>query len=229
MSHSSSGPALTGPRLTPLSGNPARQLVVILHGYGADGADLIDIGRAWQGRLPDAAFVAPDAPEPLPFEALGGRQWFALTERSPSEYKLGARSAQTALDSFLNEELAALSLDERALALVGFSQGAMMTYQCGLRRKTPPAALIAYSGLLPGWDDLADIGTRSPLLIVHGAEDDVVPSYHAGTAAKALADAGADVDLHELDSLGHSIDERGMVLGGRFLEAAFSARKAQKE
>jgi len=216
---------LDGPRLAPASQGPARQLVVILHGYGADGADLIDLGRAWQGQLPDAAFIAPDAPDPLPFEALGGRQWFALEERSPSEYRIGAEAVQPVLDRFLDDELAALDLDERSLALVGFSQGAMMTFQCGLRRNVPPAALIGFSGLLPGHDRLADISTASPVLIVHGAEDDVVPAYHAETAQTALTGAGFSSSLHLLSGLGHSIDERGMVLGGRFLEKAFAANR----
>ncbi|MEM9633295.1 MAG: dienelactone hydrolase family protein [Pseudomonadota bacterium] len=213
---------LDGPRLDPASGRPARQLVVILHGYGADGADLIDLGRAWQGQLPDAAFIAPDAPEQLPFEALGGRQWFALDERSRSEYRIGAEAAQPVLDRFLDAELQRLSLDESSLAVVGFSQGAMMTFQSGLRRKNPPAALIGFSGLLPGADRLGAINTTSPVLIVHGSDDDVVPAYHANAAQKALTRAGVDASLHELSALGHSIDERGMVLGGRFLEKAFS-------
>lgn len=215
-------PTLDGPRLAPASGAPARQLVAILHGYGADGADLIDLGRAWQGRLPDAAFVAPNAPEPLPFEALGGRQWFALDERSPSEYRIGAEAAQPILDRFLDAELEALGLDEGGLALVGFSQGAMMAFQCGLRRRIPPAALIGYSGLLPGADRLSGIETQSPVLIVHGSDDDVVPAYHAEAAEQALARAGVAATAHRLQGLGHTIDERGMVLGGRFLQAAFS-------
>lgn len=215
-------PSLDGPRLAPASGDPARQLVVILHGYGANGADLIDLGRAWQGQLPDATFVAPDAPEHLPFEALGGRQWFALNERSPDEYRIGAEAAQAVLDRFLDEELASLGLDGNALALVGFSQGAMMTFQAGLRRRTPPAALIGYSGLLPGAGRLDGVNTASPVLIVHGREDDVVPGYHAEAAHAALAAANVPSQLHLLSGLGHSIDERGMVLGGRFLEMSFS-------
>ncbi|WP_428672552.1 alpha/beta hydrolase [Roseibium sp.] len=218
----SSHPALDGPRLSPASGRAAQQLVVILHGYGADGADLIDLGRAWQGQLPEAAFIAPDAPELLPFEALGGRQWFALSERTPAEFRIGAEAAQPALDRFLDQELERLALDESALALVGFSQGAMMAFQCGLRRKSPPAALIGYSGLLPGSDRLGTVNTQSPVLIVHGTDDDVVPCYQSEIACKALENAGADTTLHQLSGLGHSIDERGMVLGGRFLEKAFS-------
>jgi len=213
---------LNGPELLPAAGAPVRQLVVLLHGYGADGTDLIDLGRFWQALLPDAAFIAPHAPEPLPFQGFGGRQWFALTERTPDEYRIGAEAAQPVLDTFLDETLAELGLDDRALALFGFSQGAMMALQCGLRRKVPPAAILAYSGLLPGADRLQGIQKQSPVLLVHGAEDDVVPSYHASAAYHALSQTGIDVTLHELPGLAHSIDDRGVSLGGRFLQNALT-------
>jgi len=199
--------------------------VVILHGYGADGTDLIDLGQAWQSVLPDAAFVAPDAPEMLPYEMFGGRQWFALEERSPAEYRIGAEAAQPVLDRFLDAELEKLGLDERSLALAGFSQGAMMTFQTGLRRTIPPAGLLGFSGLLPGAGRLTGITTESPVLIVHGTEDDVVPCYHAETAFNALSRAGLDAELHELPGLGHAIDERGMMLAGRFLKEIFADRE----
>ncbi len=215
-------PTLDGPRLSPASGRKATRLVVFLHGYGADGADLIDLGRAWGEVLPDAAFVAPHAPEPLPFEALGGRQWFALTERDMREYRLGVDAARPVLDAFLEAELDRWQVDASELALVGFSQGAMMALHTGLRRKTPPAAILAYSGLLAGRDRLDDIQTTSPVLLVHGSEDDVVPPYHLPVSRDALIDRGVEVESHLLDGLGHSIDERCMVLGGRFLKAAFS-------
>jgi len=215
-------PLLEGPRLSPAAGGKAARLVVFLHGYGADGADLIDIGRAWSEALPDTAFVAPDAPEPLPFEALGGRQWFALTERDMREYRLGVEAARPVLEAFLDAELDRWQVGASALALVGFSQGAMMALHTGLRRKIPPAAILAYSGLLAGPDRLDDIQTTSPVLIVHGSEDDVVPSYHLPASRDALQGRGVNVESHLLDGLGHSIDERGLVLGGRFLKAAFS-------
>ena len=123
---------LDGPRLEPRSG-PARALVVFLHGYGADGNDLIDIGRAWQGLLPQAAFVSPHAPEPCG-QAPVGRQWFPLTFRDPNERWLGCRKAAPGLEAFLDAELKRRNLPASALALVGFSQGTMMALHVGLRR-----------------------------------------------------------------------------------------------
>src|SRR5690349_4711900 len=116
---------LDGPRIEPRNG-PARQLVVFLHGYGADGNDLIEIGRAWQEQLlPHAAFVSPHAPEPCG-QAPMGRQWFNLTFRDPDERWIGVNAAGPALDKFLDAELKRWGLPPSALALVGFSQGTMM-------------------------------------------------------------------------------------------------------
>jgi len=137
---------LDGPRLAPRSGQ-AKQLVVFLHGYGADGNDLIDIGRAWQNLLPDAAFVSPHAPRPCG-QVPTGREWFPLTFRDPGERWAGVTMAAPGLESFLDAELARLSLPPSALALVGFSQGTMMALHVGLRRPVSPAAIVGYSGML---------------------------------------------------------------------------------
>jgi phospholipase/carboxylesterase len=105
-------PSITGPRLAPTSGT-AKQLVVFLHGYGADGDDLIEIGRQWQRWLPDAAFVAPHAPELLPGQP-AGRQWFALTFRDPHERWRGVNHAAPGLEAFLEAELTRLQLRPRS-------------------------------------------------------------------------------------------------------------------
>ena len=137
---------LDGPRLAPRSGK-ARKLVVFLHGFGADGNDLIDIGQQWQTLLPDAAFLSPHAPQPCA-GAPYGRQWFGLTFRDPGERWRGVEEARPALDAFLDHELAGHGLENRDLALVGFSQGTMMALHTGLRRKTALAGIVGYSGVL---------------------------------------------------------------------------------
>ena len=138
---------LDGPRLAPKSGT-ARQLVVFLHGYGADGNDLIDIGRAWQQVLPDAAFVSPHAPNPCA-QAPVGREWFGLTFRDPDERWRGVNNAGPGAREIPRRRTCAKhNLPPNALALVGFSQGTMMALHVGLRRAVAPAAIVGYSGML---------------------------------------------------------------------------------
>ena len=183
---------LDGPRLEPKSG-PARQLVVFLHGYGADGNDLIEIGRAWQGLLPNAAFVSPHAPEPCG-QAPVGRQWFPLTMRDPNERWVGANQAAPVLDQFLDAELKRRNLPPSALALVGFSQGTMMALHVGLRRPTAPFAIVGYSGLLVVPPDAnpekleSEIRSRPPVLLIHGDQDDLIPAQALFHASSGLAD-----------------------------------------
>ena len=216
---------LDGPRLSPRSG-AARQLVVFLHGYGADGNDLIDIGRAWQQYLPQAAFVSPHAPEPCG-QAPVGRQWFPLTFRDPNERWLGVNKAAPGLQRFLDAELERHKLPPSALALVGFSQGTMMALHVGLRRVTAPAAIVGYSGLLvvPPEGDLeafaAEIKSHPPVLLVHGDRDEVIPVQALFQATQGLSALGASVEWHVSAGIGHGIDAEGLRHGGEFLARRF--------
>jgi phospholipase/carboxylesterase len=213
---------LNGPRLEPRAGGAARQLVVFLHGYGADGNDLIDVGRAWQPLLPNAAFVSPHAPEPCAM-AGAGRQWFGLTFRDPQERWTGVNAAAPVLERFLDAELQRRNLPPSALALVGFSQGTMMALHVGLRRAVAPAAIVGYSGMLvlPGDADTeavaADIRARPPVLLVHGARDDLIPPQELFVAAQGLAALGVPAEWHLSAGIGHGIDAEGLRHGGEFL------------
>ena len=221
--------ALDGPRLAPRSG-PAQQLVVFLHGYGADGKDLIEIGRAWQQLLPSTAFVSPHAPEACG-QAPVGRQWFALTFRDPNERWVGVNKAAPQLEHFLDAELARHKLPPSALALVGFSQGTMMALHVGLRRRVAPAAIVGYSGLLvlPELDNAetfaAEIKSRPPILLVHGDRDDLIPAQALFQAAQGLAALDVPVEWHLSAGIGHGIDGEGLRQGGEFLARRFAARR----
>jgi phospholipase/carboxylesterase len=220
---------LDGPRIAPRSGL-AKQLVVFLHGYGADGNDLIDIGRAWQGLLPDAAFVSPHAPRPCG-QAPTGREWFPLTFRDPGERWAGVIMAAPGLDSFLDAELARLSLPPSALALVGFSQGTMMALHVGLRRPVSPAAIVGYSGMLAMPEDLepasfaAQIKSRPPVLLVHGDQDPLIPVQALFHAAQSLAALEVPAEWHISPGTGHGIDQEGLRQGGEFLARQLAGRK----
>lgn len=213
--------ALDGPRLAPKSGT-ARQLVVFLHGYGADGNDLIEIGRAWQGLLPDAAFVSPHAPRPCGQSPMG-REWFALTLQDPNERWAGVNAAAPVLNEFLDAELQRHRLPPSALALVGFSQGTMMALHVGLRRTVAPAAVIGYSGMLvlPSDPDpdafAAEITARPPVLLIHGDSDELIPAQAVLMAAQGLAALDVPVEWHVSPGLGHGIDQEGLRQGGEFL------------
>ncbi|MGV6874663.1 alpha/beta hydrolase [Pseudochelatococcus sp. B33] len=216
---------IDGPRLLPRSGK-ARQLVVFLHGYGANGDDLIEIGREWQAWLPEAAFVAPHAPEACPASGLG-RQWFALTFRDPGERWRGVNHAGPALDAFLDAELGRYGLEADRLALVGFSQGTMMALHVGLRRQAAPAAIVGYSGMLvtppAGGEDPAPLagGDAPRVLLVHGDADEVIPVDSLFYSAEALANAGIATQWHLSLRVGHGIDRGGLRHGGLFLTSAF--------
>jgi phospholipase/carboxylesterase len=220
---------LDGPRLSPRSGS-ARQLIVFLHGYGADGDDLIELGRVWQQILPQAAFVSPHAPEPCG-QAPVGRQWFALTFRDPNERWVGANKAAPMLERFLDAELARHQLPPSALALVGFSQGTMMALHVGLRRAVPLAAIVGYSGLLVLPPDgnpetlAADIRSRPPVLLVHGDQDELIPVQALFQGTQALAAMGVPVEWHVSAGVGHGIDQEGLRHGGEFLARAFSGKR----
>lgn len=217
---------LDGPRRAPRSGGPARQLVVLLHGLGADGADLIDLAPHWAEALPDAAFIAPDAPEACDLGPYG-RQWFSLADRTPARVAAGVRAVTAPLAAFLAAELAALGLPPGALALAGFSQGAMCALHVGLRGPVPPAAILAFSGALLAPESLrAEIACRPPVLLVHGEADEVVPAAASRLAAEALAAAGVPVTALYRPGLAHGIDPAGLAAGAALLARAFGPAAA---
>jgi phospholipase/carboxylesterase len=220
---------LDGPRLAPKSG-AARQLVVFLHGYGADGNDLIEIGRAWQVFMPNAAFASPHAPRPCG-QAPMGREWFPLTFRNPDERWLGVNAAAPVLEQFLDAELTRHSLPPSALALVGFSQGTMMALHVGLRRAVAPAAIVGYSGMLvlEGDSDVEgyapQVRARPPVLLIHGDSDDLIPVQALMHAVQALAALEVPVEWHISAGLGHGIDDEGLRQGGDFLARRLRAAR----
>ncbi|MFA5120375.1 alpha/beta hydrolase [Zavarzinia sp.] len=210
--------SIDGPRLAPADGRPARHLVVLLHGYGADGADLIGLGHEWRRLLPTACFVAPDAPEPCPMSGFG-RQWFPLTDFGDEARLAGARHAAPALDAFIDAELQKLGLTDSDLALVGFSQGCMMALHVGLRRRQAPAGIVGFSGALPGSPAVleAEVTAKPPVLLVHGSADAVVAPASLQRAVTALYGLQVPVQWHIEEGLPHGIGPEGFALAGEFL------------
>ncbi len=212
---------LDGPRWGPASKAAPAQLVVLCHGLGADGHDLIDLAPTWGHALPDAAFVSVDAP----FEHdLGfGRQWWSVADRSPPVVEAGVRRAAEFLDGFIDAELQRLGLPADRYALMGFSQGAMTVLFTGLRRASAPRAILAFSGALIAPESLAtELANNAPVLLVHGEADDVVPAQRSRDAEAALRAANVPVEAVYVPRLGHGIDDTGLAMGALTLQRAFA-------
>ena len=216
---------LDGPSCPPKNGGPAKQLIVFLHGVGADGNDLIGLAPFYQGVLPDAAFIAPNAPFPsdmVPF----GYQWFSIQNLRPDTRLVGVRRAAPMVDAFIDAQLDRHGLAEENMAVIGFSQGAMVGLYVGLRRERRLAGIISHSGILVGEPLLAtEIKTRPPILLTHGAIDDVLPVEALSVANAALMSIGVPVDAHVMQGLGHGIDEQTIRLDQRFLGEVFQGKE----
>ena len=208
-----------GSSLQPLSGAAPSQIVLLLHGYGSNGADLISLASNWQHLLPDALFLAPNAPQSFGFG--GGYQWWPLSALSPQALAAGAASAAPAIDAFIDRKLDQYGLTEADLALVGFSQGTMMALHVGLRRARQVAGILGYSGALTGAADLpGQARTKPPTLLIHGSADQIVPVAALHAAERELKQLGVPVRTHISSGLGHSVDPTGLKLGADFLVEA---------
>jgi len=212
-------PALSGPSRPPASGARPSRLVILLHGLGADGNDLIGLAPYWARLLPTTEFVSPNAPFPCDM-APYGYQWFTVQDRNPTAVLAGVRAAAPLLDTFIDDALAQRALNEGDLALVGFSQGTMMSLFVGLRRAKQVAGIIGFSGRLLAPELLAsELRSRPSTLLVHGTADPLVPYESLAAAETALRDAEVPVDTLTCPGVGHSIDENGLRQGGAFLKS----------
>ena len=210
---------LEGPIVAAASGK-ATSLVIFLHGYGADGNDLIGLSQPLAGILPDTAFASPNAPEPCT-AAPTGRQWFPipyLDGSSEIAMMEGLGRAKAALNAFMDAQMADMALAADRVALVGFSQGTMMSLEVGLRREAQLAGIVGFSGRLLRAEALdAEIKSKPPVLLVHGDADQVVPPQSLDDATTALKAQGIAVDAHSRPGLGHGIDNEGLSLAAGFL------------
>lgn len=218
-------PRLSGPMLQPVSGGAAKQAVVLLHGYGSDGNDLIGLGQMWAPGFPDALFVSPNAPEACALNP-SGYQWFALDlDRTAFARRLaGAVAARPVIVQFLEDLWGQTGLGPQQTVLAGFSQGAMMALHTGLSLDRPLAGILAFSGaFLPPAGFPQPETLRPPVALIHGEFDPVVETTLSREAEIALQDAGYDVSLHVSPGIGHSISTDGLQFASGFLARAFGA------
>lgn len=201
-----------------------KQIVLLLHGFGSNGADMISFAPHWQDALPDALFLAPHAPQRCGMMGTGYQCW-GLSGLDPQALAAGAASAGPAIDAFIDRKLAQYELTEQDLAMVGFSQGTMMALHVGLRRKRQVAAIVGYSGMLAGTAELAHADfAKPPVMLVHGSADPVVPVAALHASESELKRLGVDVKTHVSYGLGHSVDPVGLRLGRDFVAGALPDR-----
>ena len=206
---------LTGPYVPPAHGGVATHVMLLLHGWGADGNDLADLARPYAMRFPGMAFFVPNGPDPCKMNP-AGREWFDIDDRvNGPDY--AAPVIQTAITALLT----GLRLSGSALILAGFSQGGMMSLHCGLRLNPAPAAIVSFSGALLRHDDLSASATTPypPVQLVHGSDDQVVPCALMHEAAQILSLLDVEVETVERTGLAHGIDPDGLTASINFLAA----------
>lgn len=201
----------------PKSGKKPESMVILLHGLGSNGQDLIDLAQYWQDALPDTVFLSPDAPFPCDM-APYGFQWFSLQSRTPQAMLAGAQEAAPILQAYISEMLVKYDVPPSKLALVGFSQGTMMSLFVAPRLPEKIAGVLGYSGALLGADALNGVAIHKiPVHLIHGDMDMVVPldAYHM--AKSILESNGFEVSGGVTRGLPHSIDGAGIASGTAFL------------
>lgn len=214
--------SLSGPSVAPRSGGAPRQLVVILHGYGADGDDLIGLGQHWSSLMPDALFLAPNAPTRCAQNSFGF-EWFPIDfEDMNRSVGGGAPLAREVVAGALGDFWSQTGLGPAQTLLVGFSQGAMMALHVALRRPRPIAGVVGYSGMMIDKESVAaEIRSRPPVLLIHGDADPVVPFASLHEAVGILSDLEVPAQWHVSPRVGHGIAPDGLAAGAQFLKNAF--------
>jgi len=208
---------LSGPMVPPKSGGAPKQAVVLLHGYGSDGADLIGLAGPWREVLPDALFVAPNAPEPCAINP-GGYQWFGIDHDRPEYRPEGAARVQPVIAKFLADLWGQTGLTTADTIVCGFSQGAMMALHMALTLPAPLRGVVGFSGaLIAPAGFAAYAGPKPPVCLVHGDRDPVVDVELSVLAAATLRDRGFEVDFHVEPGAGHTIAPDGLDFASRFI------------
>ena len=204
--------------ISPLSKNKPRQAIILCHGYGGDGKDISALAVNWQRFLPDAIFLCPNAPEVCTVNPQG-YQWFDLTSEEEEVILEKSLIAEEKLNIFLDQVFDNLQLEPNNLALVGFSQGCMISIQVGLKRKRKINCLIGYSGKVINQKNLSNnINSKPKIFLMHGENDTIVSPTYLLEAKEYLKKSGINVKTKIFKNCEHQIPVEGSSLGLAFLK-----------
>ena len=204
--------------VSPLSKNKPRQAIVLCHGYGGDGKDISTLAINWQRFLPDAVFLCPNAPE-VCTDNPQGYQWFDMTSEKEEMMFEKSLAAEEKLNTFLDQVVNNFQLESSNLALVGFSQGCMMSIQAGLKRKEQINCIIGYSGKVINQKHLLEnINSKPKIFLMHGANDTIVSPTHLLEAKEYLKKCGLKIKTKLFKNCEHNIPVEGTSLGLVFLK-----------
>lgn len=217
---------LNGPEYFPKHGKAAKKAIIILHGVGADGENLMGIVPHLADSLPDTYFIAPNGPEQYQDGSISvngsyGFQWFSLWDRSYDQLKKGVENASNILKDFIDEVKNRLEIEYTDITLIGFSQGCMTALHTALRmdQNKQLAGMLGYSGgMIANQLEAKEISSKPPICLIHGEADPVVPFDRSLYAEEALRDLGIDIAAHIIPGLPHSIDYNGIEIGKNFLQ-----------
>lgn len=209
-----------GHHTLPARSGQTRSLLVLLHGFGSNGAAMLGLAKTLSAALPDTSFLAPDAPDAAPGRP-GGRMWFTIPELGGSsaiEADLRLQASARQLDAFLDDQLAAHGLPASALALLGFSQGAGMAYEVAPRRRDQLAGVVAIAGRMKRKDTLAaEARSKPPFLILSGADDRLLTTDETAQTADTLSQVGIPALRVLMQGTGHGISDEGINAASTFL------------
>ena len=203
--------------ISPLSKNKPQQVIVLCHGYGGDGKDISTLAINWQRFLPEAIFLCPNAPEICAVNPQG-YQWFDLSSDKEELILEKSLIVEEKLNTFIDQILNNFQLEPNNLALVGFSQGCMMSIQIALKKKKQISCLIGYSGKVINQKHLSDnIHSKPKIFLMHGANDTLVPPTHLLEAKEYLVKHGLKIKTKMFKDCEHRIPVEGVSLGLGFL------------
>lgn len=209
---------ITNYHIRDFSNGKPQTIVFILHGYGADGENLIDLADSFASSIQNAMFIAPDAPFPYEYMPDMGRQWFSLLNRDEDVLLYGAETARTILVQFIEGFLVKYSVSWADVVFVGFSQGTMMSLYTALKLEEQCRAVLGFSGTIVSAEDtIASCKSKPPVCMIHGSHDGIVPCTLGKFTAKMLKNNGFNSEFYEIPNLEHSINVDGIKIAKEFL------------